>query len=88
MIINADRKGVQEVNPKRAMQQQVALEYLKAADAHGVALNQSTDFRRLLDAKSKLDVLKQTLLHYHDGDVDAANGTLDEVDAQRLRGKK
>lgn len=88
MLVNANRQGAKDINPKAGMKHQVGLEYLQAVDRHGVAINQSTDFRRLMDAKDKLAAAKDRLLHYHDGDIDAANATLDEVDNLRLKGKK
>jgi hypothetical protein len=87
-LVNSNRQGAKDVNPKKAMQHQIALEYLQAVDAHGAAVNQSTDYRRLINAREKVESVKQHLLHYHDGDMAAANQTLDEVDALRIKGKK
>jgi hypothetical protein len=88
MLVNSNRQGAKDINPKAGMKHQVGLEYLQAVDAHGVATNQSTDFRRLTAAKETLAAAKDRLLHYHDGDIDAAQATLDEVDNLRIKGKK
>ena len=88
MLVNSNRQGAKDVNPKKAMQIQVALDYLKALDEHGRAVGQSTDFRKLDAAKTRLQTAKQSLLHYHDGDQSAASQTVDEADQLRIQGKR
>jgi len=88
MLVNSNRQGARDVNPKKAMQVQVALNYLKAIDEHDRAMNQSTDFRRLDAAKNNLQTAKQSLLHYHEGDESAASQSVSEADELRTKGKR
>jgi len=88
MLVNSNRRGAKDINPKKAMQIQVALDYLKALDEHGRAVGQSTDFRRLYAAQANLQTAKQNLLHYHDGDATSASQTVDEADQLRIQGKR
>jgi hypothetical protein len=87
-LVNSNRRGARDLNPRKAMQIQVALDYLKAIDEHHRAINQSTDFRRLDSAQTNLQNAKQSLLHYHDGDATAASQTVDEAEELRMKGKR
>ena len=87
-LVNSNRRGAKDISPNRAMKLQVALDYLKAIDEHDRAVNQSTDFRKLDAARSDLQIAKQNLLHYHDGDEGAASQTLGEADELRIKGKR